>query len=276
MIPNRRSLRLAAPVLLLPLCAGCIMPDQLDSLKRDVADVQQQLRGIQREQDEARRRLAEVETTLGEGSDSVTRSEFADLALAAEQTSREVAILDERIRDAGRRLDNLSQDIQGVRSLASRKDTAPTYPGSGGPVGSLEPPGDENPGTAVPRPDDLYNSAYADFSKGNYALAISGFEEYASRYPDSDLADNALYWVGECRFSQGEFASAIQAYDRLLSRYPRTDRAAAAHLKKGLCYMEQNQIGQAIVQLQFVRDNYAGSDESRVARDKLTSLGEGG
>ena len=56
---------------------------------------------------------------------------------------------------------------------------------------------------------------------------------------------------------------------------PRTDRAAAAHLKKGLSYMEQNQVGQAIVQLQYVRDTYSGSDESRVARDKLNSLGEG-
>ena len=113
-------------------------------------------------------------------------------------------------------------------------------------------------------------------SRGNFALAISGFEEYASRYVDSDLADNALYWVGECLLSQGDYAGAIKAYDRMLSQYPRSDRAAAAHLKKGLCFLEQNDIGQAIVQLEFVREQFTGSDEARIARDKLASLGESG
>ena len=61
----------------------------------------------------------------------------------------------------------------------------------------------------------------------------------------------------------------------MLSEYPKSDRQAAAHLKKGLGFLEQNQIGKAIVQLEFVRETYAGSDEARVARDKLTSLGEG-
>ena len=77
----------------------------------------------------------------------------------------------------------------------------------------------------------------------------------------------------ECHYSQGSFPDAIGSFDRLLSTFPDSDKAAAANLKKGLAYLEQNQVSQAIVQLEHVRSTYSGSDEARVARDKLTSLG---
>ena len=129
------------------------------------------------------------------------------------------------------------------------------------------------PTGAVPNPEELYNAAYADYSKGNYVLAISGFEEYATRFPDSDLADNALYWVGECHFSQGEYDSAVDAFDNLLELHPRSDKAAAGNLKKALAFMELNQVGTAIVQLRYVVSNYPSTDEARIAEDKLVNLG---
>ena len=255
---------------------------QIESLRKDVADVQQELRSMQRNQRDVKDKLAALEQDRQLPQEAVTRTEFADIALRMDESARDVAILDEQIGDAHRRIDNLSQDIQGVRTLTLQDSTDPqpdadadNLDGTADPLADQYATAPADPGTAVPRPDDLYNSAYADFSKGNYALAVSGFEEYASRYAESDLADNALYWVGECQFSQGDYPMAIQSFDRMLSEYPKSDRQAAAHLKKGLGFLEQNQIGKAIVQLEFVRETYAGSDEARVARDKLTSLGEG-
>ena len=59
----------------------------------------------------------------------------------------------------------------------------------------------------------------------------------------------------------------------MLQLHPEGDKAAAGNLKKGLAYLEQNQVSQAIVQLQYVRETYPSSDEARIAKDKLTSLG---
>ena len=70
-----------------------------------------------------------------------------------------------------------------------------------------------------------------------------------------------------------EEEDAVAAYDRMLERYPRSDRAAAANLKKGLAYLEQNQVSQAVVQLRYVVSTFPGSDEARIARDRLASLG---
>ena len=122
-------------------------------------------------------------------------------------------------------------------------------------------------------PSALYTSAYADFSKGNYALAIQGFDEYAQKYADTELADNAMYWIGECHFSQGGYKSAIDAFDAMLEAYPQSDKAAAANLKKALAFVQQNQIGQGVEQLRYVTSTYPGTDEARIAADRLQSLG---
>jgi tol-pal system protein YbgF len=263
----KRAFGLAAAVALLSGIA-CVMPDQLSQIQKDVADVRQELRRVQEDQAQTLSRLEALENRSASAQDQVTRADLADLAVRIDQVGRETSISDERINDLGRRLDGLSQDVEQLRS--SSRAPAPVVaplPTEGG---------EENPPagpTAQPDAEALYNTAYADFSKGNYALAVSGFEEYYEKFPDSALADNALYWIGECHFSQGSFPDAVSAFDRLLEQFPRSDKAAAANLKKGLAYLEQNQIGQAIVQLRFVYSTYPGSDEAKIARDKLTSLG---
>jgi TolA-binding protein len=77
----------------------------------------------------------------------------------------------------------------------SLRPFAPTEP-----TISAGPPTDLRPGTeATPR--DLYQAAYLDFSRGNYALAIGGFREFVRRHPDDEVADNAQYWIGEAYLS---------------------------------------------------------------------------
>ena len=77
-------------------------------------------------------------------------------------------------------------------------------------------------------------------------------------------------------FSQGDFGAAVTGFDEMLSRYPDSDKAAAANLKKALAYLEQNDIQRAILQLRYVHGSFAGTDEAKIARDKLTSLGAPG
>jgi len=258
----------------LSFSVACVMPDQLAQIQKDMADVRQQLRNVQSDQDDISAEVRALRAEVATDDDKVTRAELADIAVRVDQLSRDSNIFDERISDLGGRLDRLSQELQQARAMSSRPRYEPP------PVAELPQAAPESgaaeaaaPLEALPDPEALYNTAYADFSKGNYALAVSGFEEYREKFPDSATADNALYWVGECHFSQGNFQEALHAFDRLLELYPESDKAAAGNLKKGLAYLEQNQIGQAIVQLRFVHSTYPGSDEAKIARDKLISLG---
>lgn len=259
------------------LTAGCVLPDQMYQVQADLDDVRRELEEIRAKQAAAETSLTEIASRVS-AQDPVSRAAFADLTLRVEDQARTTAALSERIDEALRRVDGLSTSVEAAREDARRaaQRSAAVLPAPfGGDASPAVPTQAPSPTAASPRgaAEALYNAAYADYAKGNYALAISGFEEYAQRFPDSSLADNALYWVGECHFSQGAYDRAIEAFDRMLERHPESDRAAAANLKKGLAYLENNQVAEAIVQLRFVESRYGASDEARIARDKLASLG---
>lgn len=255
------------------LTLGCVMPDDVSRLQKDVADVQQQIRRVETTQAAAREELEASAARAADEDRSLSREELADLKLRLEQISREAATDHERLSEIERRLSSFSDELRQARGLARRGPPAPVVEPGATNEGSAPAAAGAPFREAQPEPAALYNTAYADFSKGNYALAVSGFQEYEQRFPDSAEADNALYWIGECHFSQGNFAEAIREWDRLLERYPDSDKAAASNLKKALAFLELNQVGQAIVQLRYVVSSYPDTDEARIARDKLSSLG---
>jgi tol-pal system protein YbgF len=262
---------------------GCIMPDQLAEFQKDVTDVQRSLETVSKSQAETAARLEALESKTGT-DDTVKRPEIADLRARLDTIVRQTTATADKVDQVNARVDRLSLDVQAARDAARRAGPTPTDTGADAatavaaaaaagatippPGGGLAPP--SGTGTS---PSALYASAYADFSKGNYVLAIQGFEEYAAKYPDTELSDNAMYWIGECKFSQGSYASAVDAFDAMLERYPQSDKAAAANLKKALAFVQMNQIGQAVEQFRFVTSTYPGTDEARIASDRLQALG---
>ncbi len=255
-----KGARILAALPLVLATAGCIMPEQLSEYQKDVADVQQSLQTVSKSQAEVALKVAALEAHAGTG-DAVKRSEIADLTARLDEIVRQTTANADRVDQVGVRVDRLSQDVQAARDAARR--ATPSMPPTAAPDTG-----------AAPNPNALYTSAYADFSKGNYALAIQGFEEFAQRFPQTDLADNAMYWIGECHFSQGSYKTAITAFDTMLETYPRSDKAAAANLKKALAFVQMNQIGQGVEQLRYVTASYPGTDEARIANDRLASLGK--
>ena len=279
-----------AGVPLLLLLVGCVMPTQMSQMEQDVADVKQQQGALRREQDEAMRAIAEMERAPAspavQRDAAITREEYAELRLELDRLMRQTQMTDERLRDVNSRLDTHSQELERTRSMLRAGAVVPLYgpqvpeEGLPGDAGNVEIPDEGDavvvatpPDHALPDPEALYNTAYTDFSKGNYALAIAGFQEYQSLFPQSALADNALYWIGECYYSQAEYSLAVSAFDDLLERYPKSDKAAASNLKKALAFLEQNQVGTGIVQLRHVIENFPGTDEARIAEDRLAGLG---
>jgi tol-pal system protein YbgF len=268
---------MSAVILLALGSTGCVLPDHIGSLQKDISDISNRIDKIETDQQGSMERLEALVREMDEDEDGPTRADFADLKLEIQDNTRKLAILEEQFRDTNGRLDGQSRDLQEALALLrnSPVQAPPALDGADGPPETAT--RDDNAfmagGQAVPDAEGLYNAAYADYSKGNYPLAVSGFNEYAERYAGSDLADNALYWVGECHYSEGAFDRAIGAFDHLLEKFPKTDRAASANLKKGLAYLEMNDIKKAVVQLQYVLENFGDTDEARMARDTLASLG---
>jgi len=183
-------------------------------------------------------------------------------------------------RDVLRRLDQLTLVIQRISAdMAARMPPAAPAAAAGEAAERAEQPAAKPPPETAANhqpmsPQEAYSVAYNDYLKGNYDLAVESFKLYRQQFPDSPLADNALYWIGECRYSQRKFEEAIDAFDDLILTYPQGDKAAAAHLKKGLSFVELGRKPEALAALKILVAKYPLEEESRIAQDKIRELTE--
>lgn len=243
--------------------AGCVSSSDIESMQSQLSEIQRQVLLLQ-QQASSKQEVSQLESQIGEQL-QVTQRTAADMQTALERLSGQIDQLEANLADTNFRLNDLSQQIaatnqelraaRGVGSAA-----APDQPDSG----PSSPPAD---------PQALYQRAYEDYLRGNYDLAILGFRQYLESFPDTDLSDNASYWIGESLFSQGSFDAAIREFDRIAALYPRSDKLASALLKKGYSYLQMGEREQATVQLRSVIRTYPGSDEANLARQRLRDLG---
>jgi len=187
-------------------------------------------------------------------------------------------------QDILRRLDHLTLDVQTLAAGLAARPAAPAAEPAAEPERKPVPaapvpaPAEAKPQAAAPvpaptmSPQEAYSVAYNDYLKGNYDLAVDSFKLYRQQFPESPLADNALYWIGECRYSQRKFEEAIDAFDELILTYPQGDKAAAAHLKKGLSFIELGRKPEALAALKLLVAKYPLEEEARIAQDKIREL----
>lgn len=276
------------PVVVALLSGGCLTNTQTNTLESDVAQLRTQFQVLQNEhtaiRDQIARQSEEVRALLETpGADDQRAEDRAELFTRLDSMQREMGILLEKLDDTNFRLSSLSGDIQATRSMFSYGQIpAPAPPSGAQPAVQTAEPLPLQPSLRHPHaglapgsasPQEIYNTAYADYTKGNYPLAILGFQEYRDKFSGSDFADDAVYWVGESYYSQGKYTDAIASFEEVIRLYPQGDKVPAAHLKKGLAYLESNRTAQAVVQLNALAENYPNSDEARLARERLRAMG---
>jgi tol-pal system protein YbgF len=214
-----------------------------------------------------------LNTNVSQQTEQLLKSN-ADTGLKLGELTAKMEQLESKLEDTNRRLAQLSQQIAETQGDLSRRSAPP--PGAPAPLNA--PIGGDAtvvraPAGAHPSPTELYDTAFADYNKGRYPLAIQGFQEYLAAYPNTDLSDNAQYWIAECLYSQKKHKEAIAAFDKLLKQWPQSDKAAAALLKKGYALIEVGQKAEGVVQLQYVMHEFPSAEESRLARARLRSMG---
>lgn len=147
-----------------------------------------------------------------------------------------------------------------------------TPPATGSEVGAAGGQAGVDPTLEVD-PEELYQTAYTDFARGNYELAILGFQDYVRRFPKTDLADNAMYWIGESQYSLGRYNRAVQSFQDVATLYPGGEKVPDALLKKGYALIELNRMDQGIRELQGLIAEHPRSNAARIARSRLRAMG---
>jgi TolA-binding protein len=261
------------------LLAGCapeaapLLHEDLDRLRVDLLRVEQEVQGGRSTL------LTEIQATDRRTTQALTEVQrsVARLATRLDELGRETGQLQGRVDEIRRRIDAMALQFETVGTPTGGGAAAPAPP----PVTVTQRPA--APGTQA---SDLYQTAYIDFTRGHYNLAIAAFREFIRLHPGTGLAEKAQYWIGESHFSLArthqargeseravqELERAVQEFRRVVIAYPRGDRVPAALYKEALALAELGQPRLAEARLQFLLDQFPSTEEAARAKDELARI----
>ena len=119
---------------------------------------------------------------------------------------------------------------------------------------------------------DLYRDAYETFQKGDLEGARRKFEAFLKQYSNTELSDNAQFWIGETYYYKKDFEKAILEYEKAIAKYPEGDKISAALFKQALAFLELGDKSSAKNLLKRVIERYPNSDQADMAKKKLESI----
>jgi tol-pal system protein YbgF len=187
----------------------------------------------------------------------------------------EVRRLREQVEELQKRQAETQVRLQELRERLTSQPQPPAplaaaAPAPPPPAGPVEKP------PAGSSPHQMYNSAFTQYNLGRHPEAIQLFEEFLAAYPRHGLADNALYWIGECHFARKEYEAAAEQFQRVVEVYPQGNKVPDAFVKKGLALLALDRRDEAAEALRTVIEAYPKSDAATYARQRLSEIQKGG
>ena len=117
-----------------------------------------------------------------------------------------------------------------------------------------------------------YQAAFSLLKNSQYDRSIAAFKKFLATYPDSPLAENAQYWLGEAHYVNKSYQDALNAFHTVSEKYPQSRKLADALLKTGYCYYELKQWSNAREILTQVAGQYPDSSAGRLAKQRLDKM----
>lgn len=132
----------------------------------------------------------------------------------------------ERYQDLDRRLSS------GNAGQTSSSNTASNTGGAIDANATLTPPANQNTGPADPEKEKVYyDAAFSLIQKKDYATAAQAFTAFLNKFPSSQYAGNAQYWLAEVNLAQGDIQAASGNFGKVLEQYPNHPKVPDAMYK---------------------------------------------
>ena len=199
----------------------------------------QQVGAVERRGDEIQGRVEELEHSSASTADR-QRQLYADL--------------DTRIQD-------LETSIQ-ARSSVSVMDGGTLTPGQ------LPMPGGSD--------RNNYQAAFELLKAQRYEPAALAFQQFLVTFPESELADNAQYWLAESHYVTQRFDQALSEFEIVIRKFPSSRKVPDALLKMGYCNYELKLWDAARGSLARVQTEYPETTAARLAGQRLQRMKEEG
>ena len=104
--------------------------------------------------------------------------------------------------------------------------------------------------------EETYDTAFDLLKQSRYADAAVAFTQFIQRFPNSELTDDAWYWMGEARFVTREFSQSLGAFQTVINRFMDSPRIPASYLKVGYIQYEYGAYMKARETLNFVLNSF--------------------
>jgi tol-pal system protein YbgF len=245
---------------------------EMIQLQTQVQQLQEQMTAMQRSFDE---RMGVMKNLVEQDTDAINKvtgainglqatlqKQQGDSASHVDQLAGQLQSLNDTLDELKARLAKVSKQLEDMQS--SQQSQAAQMSAQAQQDAAAK---------AAPPPDVLYNNALRDYNGNKNDLAIQEFSDYIKYYPNTDLAGNCYFYLGEIQFRQGNFQQAAQSYDQVLQTFPTGSKAASAQLKKGFSLIELGKQEDGVVELRRVIQRYPKSNEALQARERLRKLG---
>ena len=233
-------------------------------------------------------RLAEIERRLGAIERMLATGTLVELTKQADELQRDVAdlrgrteILEYDTEGTTSRQRELYVDLDNrLRALEQSRPVdgvlvapATIVDGEDDQIQGVEPDPIETP---IGTDRQSYEAAFALLRQARYAEAGAAFQGLLLTFPQSQLKDNAQYWLAETYYGTGQFEQALVEFQAVLNNYPRSRKTPDAMLKVGFSHYELEQWEESRTMLQQLILDYPGSTASRLASQRLDRLSEDG
>lgn len=290
--PSRRTAaRLAAGLFVAALAAGCgtagVRPAagleaEVRELRQRIAEMQRQAAINQLAIDELRAQVASLEAALGmrrgaAATPAPVRPPAARQPTGA--TTRPSAPAPRQSAPAPAPDDDLeAEDFDAPAVPVTRRPTpteaaprtAPPPPAV--PISAAPAAASPSSASIPPAGQALYDRGYTLYHQGLYVDAEASFQRFLHAHGDTDLADNAQYWIGESRFARGDHRGALAAFQETAARYPQGNKVPDALLKAGQSLEHLGDPEGARAAYRTVVERFSSSAAAVAAEERLARL----
>jgi len=163
---------------------------------------------------------------------------------------------------------DLDSRIQELETTIRERNVVSVMDGGSLPPGQLPMPGGSD--------RDNYNAAFELLKEQRYEPAASAFQQFLVTFPDSELADNAQYWLAESHYVTQKFELALGEFEVVISSFKISRKVPDALLKMGYCNYELQRWDAARTALTRVQTDYPETTAARLAGQRLQRMDEEG
>lgn len=212
---------------------------EIQELQRDVAQLQEIVKGLQRSLED---RISTLGTQVQGALDATGKT---GVAVASVQKSVERVAQDQDTKLApaigtlGGRIDQVSAAVgtvqQSITDLTSVINQLQSQIGDlNNLVKVIQQPVTPPPPSGPPMPaTELWQNAERDRTSGKYDLAAQGYQDYLKWFAGGPQAANAGYYLGFSYYSLKDYDNALKQFDAFLEQYPKGSKVPEALFYKG-------------------------------------------